>query len=62
MTWLQSHHQATAEGSDWTKLTDMRPRPRPDSRVMADEVIQRPDRDASWVKCALFPREGGGQL
>lgn len=53
---------ATAEDSDWTKVADMWPRPRPDTRIMADEVRQRPDRDASWVERVLFFQEGGGQL
>lgn len=50
-----SHSQSAAvQDSHWTKVTNTEPRPRPDTRIMADEVMQRPNHDASWVKCVLF--------
>lgn len=48
--------------TDWTRVTDKWPHPRADACKMADGVMQRPDREGSWVKCALFFHEGGGQL
>ena len=53
---------AAAEDSDWARVADVWPRPRPDIRIMADGVRQRPLRDASWVERVLFFQEGGGQL
>lgn len=62
--WAQSQHQSqpvSHSGGFWLDKNVWH-RPRPDTRNMADEVIQSPDRDALWVKCALFRRGGGGQL
>lgn len=63
MLCLRTSHSlsATAKDSHWTKVTNMWPHPQPDTHIMVDEVIQRPDRDASWVKRVLF-YQGGRQL
>lgn len=69
-TPLQSHHTIgtnenradEAGDTDWTRVTDKWPHPRADACKMADGVMQRPDREGSWVKWALFFHEGGGQF
>ena len=63
VTGLSTNHShlVTAEDSDWTKVTDVWPACGQTLTSWRTGVIQRPDRDASWVKCVLFFR-GGGQL